>query len=153
MTKRTLKKKKKKKHHGHSCESQSVNEQMNSKTKWIQKTSPFLGPAGTGMSCFKRGAVSGDSDLVQEGSAGRAAVEGIRRHHRVLSADRIIPCLEDAWTSADVFGRISLLSFWICYLSATSETSHAHSPTEAGNWSTFLQQNDGEWSPIRTLKL
>ena len=53
----------------------------------------------------------GGSDLVQEGSAGRAAGEGIRRHRRVLRADRIIPCLEDAWTSADVFGRISLLSF------------------------------------------
>ena len=48
----------KKKKHGHSCESQSVNEQMDSKNKWIQKMSPFLGPAGTGMGHFKRGTVS-----------------------------------------------------------------------------------------------
>ena len=51
------------------------------------------------------------SDMVQEGSGGQVAGESIRWHRRVLSSGMITPCLENAWTSAVISRRISLLGF------------------------------------------
>lgn len=69
----------------------------------------FLGPAGTGMSHFKRGTGSAAiwSRKGQEDRRRVKASGGIA----VLSSGLITPCLENAWTAAVVSGRISLVGF------------------------------------------